>query len=159
MLEAAGKGRACPQQELRVESIREMQRTVGLSPHSGRWKIFIIGDADKMNEEAANCLLKTLEEPPAHTILLLIAADESRLLPTIYSRCIHVPLRALSRKAISDALIEFWHADPEKAEQLAALSGGRLGWAVAMLERRGRMEQRSQALEDLVLLANANMLA
>src|SRR5438552_7192268 len=123
-----GGNKSTPPKELRIDTVREIQRTVGLSPYSGRWKVYIIGDADRMNEEAANCLLKTLEEPPAQTILILLAPDESSVLPTIASRCTIVSLRLLPRELAARSLEARWGAERETAEKLAALSGGRLGW-------------------------------
>jgi DNA polymerase III subunit delta' len=157
MLAEEGSKRA-PAKELRIDSIRELQRTVGLSPYSGRWKVYIIGDAQKMNEEAANCLLKTLEEPPPHTILILLAPDEASVLPTIFSRCMHIPLRLLPRTLVASSLEKEWRAEPEHAEHLAALSGGRLGWAVSMLRDRNKLEHRSRALEDIAVLSGSTIL-
>jgi DNA polymerase III subunit delta' len=152
--EDAGK-KATPAKEVKIDTIREMLRTVGLSPYMGRWKVYILGDADRMNEEAANALLKTLEEPPSQTMLLLLASDETAVLPTISSRCILVPLRLLSREQIAASLQEGWSAEPEQAEKLAALSGGRLGWAVRMLQNPGGLANRSSALEEMALLAGS----
>jgi DNA polymerase III subunit delta' len=155
--EGAG-GKGTPAKELKIDSIREMQRTVGLSPHSGRWKVYLIGDADKLSEEAANCLLKTLEEPPAQTVLILLADDQSTLLPTIYSRCSHIPLRPLRRDLVKTSLEREWGAEPEQAAHLAALSGGRLGWAVNMLRDRNALDLRSRTLEDLAVLSGSTVL-
>jgi DNA polymerase-3 subunit delta' len=152
------KGKGTTAKEIKIDSIREMQRTVGLSPHSGRWKVYIIGDADKLNDEAANCLLKTLEEPPAQTVLVLLADDESGLLPTIYSRCSQVPLRPLGRDVIEANLAREWGAEPEQAAHLAALAGGRLGWAVNLLRDRNALELRSRTLEDLAVLSGSTVL-
>jgi DNA polymerase-3 subunit delta' len=150
--------KATPAKELRIDTIREMQRTVGLSPYMGRWKVYILGDANRMNEEAANALLKTLEEPPSQTILLLLAPDDSSVLPTISSRCIQVPLRALPRPVIASSLVVEWEAEQEQAEKLAALSGGRLGWAVTMLENPAGLVQRSTALEEMALMSGNSIL-
>lgn len=153
-----GGRRAAPPKELRIDTIREMQHTVGLSPYSGRWKVYILGDADRMNEEAANCLLKTLEEPPSHTILILLAPDEAPVLPTISSRCIQVPLRPLSRQLIASGLVQEWGAEREQAEKLAALSGGRLGWAVTMLTNPSGLSLRGEALEEMAMLSGSTIL-
>jgi DNA polymerase-3 subunit delta' len=158
LTDEAAKGKGAQAKELKIDSIRELQRTVGLSPHSGRWKVYIIGDAGKMNEEAANCLLKTLEEPPSQTMLVLLADDESTLLPTIFSRCSHISLRPLKRELVESNLVREWTADPEQASHLAALSGGRLGWAVGMLRDRNALEIRSRTLEDLAVLSGSTVL-
>jgi DNA polymerase III subunit delta' len=149
------RGKTGSAKELKIDAIRELQAGVGLSPHSGRWKIYIIGDADRMNEEASNCLLKTLEEPPDHTILMLLASDESALLPTISSRCFAVPLRTSARTSVANALQDRWGAEEEQAELLAALSGGRVGSAVEMLGDRESLARRKRALEELTLLSGA----
>jgi DNA polymerase-3 subunit delta' len=153
--EGTGKSKSGPAKELRIDIIREMRATVGLSPHSARWKVYIIDDAELMNEEASNCLLKTLEEPPAHTIIILLAPDESSVLPTISSRCFIVPVRSLSTPLVAHALENYWGADREHAEVLAAISGGRLGVAVGLTGDRERLTRRRKALEEMSLLAGA----
>nr|AIA15492.1 DNA polymerase III, delta subunit [uncultured bacterium] len=153
----AGKGKSGPAKELRIDAIREMQANVGLSPHSARWKIYIVGDADKMNEEASNALLKTLEEPPAHTIIILLAPDEMSVLPTISSRCFLLPLRSMSRREVARALVQKWGAERDEAELLAALSGGRLGYAVRLMEDRESLERRRSALQELSVLSGAHI--
>lgn len=157
MGDGGGKSKSGPAKELRIDAIREMQASVGLSPHSARWKIFIVGDAEKMNEEASNALLKTLEEPPAHTIIILLAPDEGSVLPTISSRCFVLPLRAMSRESVARALVEKWGAEREQAELSAALSGGRLGYAVRLMEDRDSMDRRRAALQELSVLSGAHI--
>jgi DNA polymerase-3 subunit delta' len=153
--ETFSKSKSGPAKELKIDVIREMQSTVGLSPHSGRWKIYIIGDAERLNDEASNCLLKTLEEPPEHTILILLAPDESSVLPTISSRCFVVPVRSLPARTVAEALEVHWGAEREQADLLTALSGGRVGYAVTMLGDRESLSRRGKALEELTLLAGA----
>jgi DNA polymerase-3 subunit delta' len=134
-----------------------MQATVGLRPHSARRKVYILGDADRLNEESSNCMLKTLEEPPSHTMLILLAPDEASVLPTIASRCLHVPLRPLSRTLVAASLTQVWSAEQEQADVLAALSGGRMGYAVSMLGDRDGMDKRRSALEKASLLMGATI--
>jgi DNA polymerase-3 subunit delta' len=155
--DVGSKSKSGPAKELRIDAIREMQANVGLSPHSARWKVYIVGDADKMNEEASNALLKTLEEPPAHTIIILLAPDDTSVLPTIASRCFLVPLRSMLRESIARALVQKWGAEREQAELLAALSGGRLGHAVRLMEDRESMERRRSALQELSVLSGAHI--
>jgi DNA polymerase-3 subunit delta' len=121
----------------------------------GRWKVVVIAGAERMTDEAANALLKTLEEPPAHVVLILTATDAGLLLPTIVSRCQVVALSTLSRVQVETALREQRGAEPAQAHLLAALSGGRLGWAVAALqdpailaEREANLRMLAQALDE-----------
>jgi DNA polymerase-3 subunit delta' len=146
-----------PPKELRIETIREMQMGLGLMPHSARRKVYIIGDADHMNDEAANCLLKSLEEPPSHSVIILLASDETVVLPTIFSRCIYVPLRSVTRAKIAAYLRDEAGLDAQRAHWVAALSGGRVGSARSMLSNAGILEARAAALGELSLLLGATV--
>lgn len=75
-----------------VEEIRDLEKTLHLAAGEGRYKVGVLLDADRMNDQAANAFLKTLEEPPRNTLLLLLTANPQRLLPTILSRCVRLPL-------------------------------------------------------------------
>jgi DNA polymerase-3 subunit delta' len=96
--------------------------------------------------------LKTLEEPPAHAVLILTAGEAERLLPTIVSRCQPILLRPLGRQAVARALVERWQVSPEQATLLAGLSGGRLGWAVQASQNSHVLEQRSRRLKEMQAL-------
>jgi len=101
-----------------------------VTPALGRRRVFVIRDAERMNEEAQNALLKTLEEPPGSAVLILITASAERLLPTIRSRCQQVPFRALPPHFVADELARRLHLPVEEAQALARLSDGRLGVAL-----------------------------
>lgn len=75
-----------------VEEIRNLEQTLHLAAPGGARKVGVITEADRMNDQAANAFLKTLEEPPQNTLLLLLTANPQRLLPTILSRCVRIPL-------------------------------------------------------------------
>lgn len=141
---------------LGIEAIRALQHEAALKPFEGIWKIFIIPDAELMTPPAQDGLLKTLEEPPSYVILLLTALDPSALLPTIVSRCQIFNLRPLSTKAIRDALMERSGLDKERAEILAALSDGRVGWAVDAAGDDESTEARSEQLDELLALMRAS---
>lgn len=135
-----------------IDDVRTMQRSVALAPMEGRWKVVIIAGAERMTVEAANALLKTLEEPPAHVALVLTTTDAGLLLPTIVSRCRVMPLSRLSRTQVETALRERWAVEPAHARFLAALAGGRLGWAVMALQDQTILSERE---ENLQILAQA----
>ncbi len=134
---------------LKIDQVRALQHDVSRAPFEGRWKIVILRRFEEANEEAANAFLKTLEEPPRHTRLILTARDASLLLPTIASRCQVFALRPLAPAHIETALIDKWRADPESARLLARLSAGRLGWAVRAHENRALLDARNQYLDEL----------
>ncbi|GAA5124910.1 hypothetical protein GCM10023212_25590 [Luteolibacter yonseiensis] len=75
-----------------VDEIRDLEQTLHLAAPGGAFKVGVITEADRMNDQAANAFLKTLEEPPQNTLLLLLTANPQRLLPTILSRCVRLPL-------------------------------------------------------------------
>ena len=135
---------------IKIDQIRAMQREVTLSPHEGRWKVYIIHQMERATTEAANCLLKTLEEPPSQVILMLTASDVDQLLPTIISRCQLLNLRPPSMLLVQKALEERWGIDPERARLLARLSGGRLGWAVRASEDEAILRKRGRRLDEMV---------
>lgn len=134
---------------LKIDQVRALQHDIARAPFEGRWKIVILRRFEEANEEAANAFLKTLEEPPRHTRLILTARDASLLLPTIVSRCQVFALRPLPLTQIETTLIERYHATPEQARVLARVSAGRLGWAIRALEQRALLEARTQYLDEL----------
>lgn len=134
---------------LRVEQAGEIIHEAALSPLEGRFKCFIIQDMHFANMSFANKLLKTLEEPPTHVILLLTALDRSSLLPTIVSRCQLLELRPLSHELVALVLNERWQVERAKAELLARLANGRLGWAIKQIDDEQAWQWRSEQLETL----------
>lgn len=125
-------------QEIRVSEIRQLTSFLSLSATEGGRRVVIVDAADEMNTAAANALLKMLEEPPARTILLLIAHQPSRLLPTIRSRCRELRLGPLAAEDLARALAQAGiAAEPEQEAALAALSGGSVGEAVRLINLGG----------------------
>jgi DNA polymerase-3 subunit delta' len=117
-----------------------------------RFRVAILEGMEKATAEASNALLKTLEEPPPSVVLILIAPEAEALLPTIVSRCRPVALRPLSVEVVRDALAERWGVERERAETLAHLSGGRLGWAVMAAQDEAVLAHRAQLLDTLIEL-------
>jgi DNA polymerase-3 subunit delta' len=103
---------------------------------------------DLASNEAANSLLKTLEEPPAHVVLALTAVHAEGLPPTVVSRCQRMQLRPLAFHVIEAALVE-GGLRPAQAQLLARLSGGRVGWALSASQDDTELDQRRQELDQL----------
>ena len=137
---------------LRIDQVRALQHDLALSPMEGRYRVAILEGMDRATPEASNALLKTLEEPPPHVVVILIAPEAELLLPTIVSRCQLIALRPLSAEVVRAALVERWKVDCERAETLAHLSGGRLGWAVMATQDESLLARRAQWLDDLMRL-------
>ncbi len=143
-----------PDRTLKIGEVRDLQRELALSPQEGRWRVAVLSDFERATLEAANALLKTLEEPPAQVVLVLTAGEADALLPTIVSRCQVLSLRALPAPLVKEALIAQWGAQPAQAELLARLSGGRLGWALRALQDKSLLARRDEHLDNLVSLMN-----
>jgi DNA polymerase-3 subunit delta' len=144
-----------PHETLSIEQIRTLQRDLALRPHEGRYKVAVLANFERATTSAANALLKTLEEPPAHVILILTSLDATLLLPTIVSRCQIIPLRPISEPLIAEILQTRWQASANQAELLSRLAQGRLGWAIQVLKEPELLTQRNQYLEDLVQLSQS----
>ena len=101
-----------------------------MKPTQGRRRVFVIRDAERMNDEAQNALLKTLEEPPGTACLILVTSSADRLLPTIRSRCQRIPFGLLPTTFVARELQSRAGLDPTDARALAGLADGRLGVAL-----------------------------
>ena len=142
-----------------IGQIRALQHESSLSPFEGRRRVYILSDFEKASTEAANCLLKTLEEPPASVILVLTAQAMGSLLPTIVSRCQVLRLHRLPVAKVREALVKRWKVEPERAGMLANLSMGRLGWAVQASQDERLFAQRRADLDELLSALGEDRLA
>ncbi|MCR5203216.1 MAG: DNA polymerase III subunit [Lachnospiraceae bacterium] len=114
-----------------VEDIREqINKTVEFPPYSEEYKIYIIKDANKMTEEAQNALLKTIEEPPAYVIFILISENTSMFLPTILSRCVVLNTHPISKEEISSYLVNKLQMEKANADIAANFCQGNMGRAI-----------------------------
>jgi DNA polymerase-3 subunit delta' len=120
--------------ELPIESIRALCKSFALKSARGRGKVAIVDDADDLNEAAANCFLKTLEEPPPGSVLLLIATSSDLQLPTIVSRCQIVHFHPLAPEAIEKLLQAKGIDDSAVIKRLVRLSDGSVGRALALAD-------------------------
>ncbi|HVB21582.1 MAG TPA: DNA polymerase III subunit delta' [Ktedonobacteraceae bacterium] len=132
-----------------IEQIRALQSDSARRTLEGRRNIFIIEDAHEMNPAAANCLLKTLEEPEPDVVLLLTVPDPGLLLPTILSRVQQVMMHLLTTAQIKMALEKQWEVEPKEAALIAALAAGRMGWAIQAVEDEDMLTERKAQLETL----------
>lgn len=141
---------------LRIDQVRELQHTLSLSPYEARYRIALILRIEEANSSAANAMLKTLEEPPEHVIVILTANSPEILLPTIASRCEVLRLRSLSIKETAYGLQIIRGVPEEDAERLAHISDGRPGYAIRLFEQPTFLSQRQKWLDELVqLIANS----
>lgn len=122
--------------EITVNDIRALGPFLRQTPAHGGWRVAIVDTADELNINASNALLKLLEEPPARALLLVLAHAPARLLPTIRSRCRHLPLHPLDPAEMRDLIAPLVDS-PEAAATLAQLADGCPGRALALAEQDG----------------------
>lgn len=135
-------------QQIKIEQVREIEHQIMYRPLIGERKICLIDDADRMTIGAANALLKTLEEPPAHSLFLLISSRPAALPATIRSRCQSLRFTTPARTQVEAALILKRELPPTDARFLAIISEGRIGEALRADVNETR--SRQQELVDLV---------
>ena len=140
---------------LKVEQIRAMRQSLVLKPYQGRVRVALFLRFQEANPNAANALLKTLEEAPAHVVLILTADTPEQLLPTVVSRCEVLRLRPLPVDQVEGYLKEHG-GDKTTSHLLAHVSGGRLGYALRLMQDKEALFFRATRLEDLQNLLKAN---
>jgi DNA polymerase-3 subunit delta' len=133
---------------LRIGAIRALDREAHFRPYEAAARVFIVDDADKMNDSASNALLKTLEEPPATSHIILITSRADTLLPTIRSRCQTIRFAPVPFEEIEKHLIDAHEFSPVDAALAARVSGGRIGQAIQIVPASLRT-QRSAMLTVL----------
>jgi len=129
---------------IKIEQIREMQREVYLRPYVGEKKLYLIEDAEKMGEEAANSLLKILEEPPFYAIIILLTPYPYSLLATIRSRCQPVAFQALNEKLVGEILACHFSLEEWERPIIARLAEGSL--EKAFLLAQGNLSEKRNNL-------------
>ncbi|MFC1967066.1 ATP-binding protein [Chloroflexota bacterium] len=139
-----------------IDQIRQAQHAASLPPFEGKCRVFIIDGAELLSIEAANCLLKTLEEPGDNVVFLLLAVAESLLLDTVISRCQRLELRPASVAEVASVLNSSWAVDTERVALLARLAHGCMGWAVQAVNDTGLMERRETELNDILNAIRGN---
>ena len=127
----------------KVDEARDLVRQSEMSPIKSPWHVIVMEDADRMNDQAVNVLLKSLEEPPPHTVWILCAPSVEDVLPTIVSRTRHVPLRTPSTADVAQLLVENYAVDTAMASFAARASQGHIGRARALArDEHARMRRQ-----------------
>lgn len=120
---------------LKIGQIRELQKQIIYEPLEARRKVYILTDVERMNAEAENCLLKTLEEPPAASVLILLTSNMRALLPTTRSRCQILQFHPMPTQELAKILVEQFSVAPEQATALAIAADGAIETALTLIEK------------------------
>ncbi len=139
----------------KIDQVRELQQQLALSPYEGRWRIALLADFERATENAANALLKTLEEPSDKVIIILTATDTSALLPTIVSRCEQIALRAVSKDEIGEAIGKSGLTEVD-VRLIAGIAQGRPGAALRYATEPEMLEGRLEQIDQLETLLQSS---
>lgn len=142
-------------QFIKIDQIRSLQLQLRFRPLEGRSRVVVICQAQNLKTEAANALLRILEEPPPQNILVLTATDTTALLPTIVSRCLHLRFQPLAPEAIAGYLQRNHALAEDRARVVAALAGGSLSRALEVLDER-HLAHRRWLLESVAGVCRAS---
>ncbi|TEB08485.1 DNA polymerase III subunit tau [Pelotomaculum schinkii] len=126
---------------IKIEQVRGMLRRIPYRSYQGGRKVFLINQAELMTADASNCLLKTLEEPPGGTVMILVSDQPQSLLPTILSRCQMCSFKSIPLPELTGGLVALHGLDPVKAGLTAAMAGGSMGKALAYAAGTFQAEQ------------------
>ena len=145
-----------PRVEISIDQIREMQHAASLPPFEGKYKVFIIDGAELLSSEAANCLLKTLEEPVGKVIFILLTTNDRLLPATVTSRCQRLELSPLATTEVEAILNSAWDIELSRARLLSRLCHGCLGWAILAAGNDSLLKLHTQRTEGLLAVINAD---
>lgn len=138
--------------QLKIEEVREtIMRFISLRIYEARHRVVVVLDAQRMNDNTANALLKTLEEPPRQTVFLLTAPSLNSMLPTIRSRCQKLRLGPVDDQQLASWLVQQHQQQPEQAQLYARLAGGSVGQALSLSGEQ--LTARTSFLETVLALA------
>lgn len=131
-----------------VDDIRtQVNNDIVIKPYSSRHKIYIIDEAEKMNVQAQNALLKTIEEPPAYAIIILLTTNADNFLPTILSRCVSLNIKAVPDETIEKYLMSNWQIPDYQAQICVAFAQGNVGKAIQLASSSDFNELKSSVLQ------------
>lgn len=134
---------------IKISQIRELKKTLTFPPFEARYRVVLLADIHTMRREAANSMLKTLEEPPDDTIIILTGDEAGTILPTILSRCQIIPFFALPFAQVAETLQAETEISPDEAASLAAAAEGSIGRA-RLLHKSGLLSLRREIVETLL---------
>ncbi len=147
-------------QSITVDDIRtQLISSAGILPYEGGRKVFIVPEAEKMNAQAQNALLKTIEEPPSYAVILLLSANPAALLPTVLSRCLEIKLLPLPDRIVEEYVREELRMPDYEAKVIAAFAQGNIGRARLSAENQSFSDRKDRTLTLLRRLKGMNTAA
>lgn len=131
-----------------VDDVRvQINNDIAIKPYSSRYKVYIVDEAEKMNTQAQNALLKTIEEPPAYAVILLLTTNADSFLPTILSRCITLNLKAVKADVIRQYLMKHHQVPDYQADVCTAFAQGNVGKAIQLASSDSFNEMKASVMQ------------
>ncbi len=141
-----------------VDDIRsQVNNDVGIKPYSSKYKVYIINEAEKMTQQAQNAILKTLEEPPAYAVMILLVSNINTLLPTILSRCVTLNMKPVRDELVKKYLMEELQVPDYKADVCVAFARGNVGKAKLLAASEEFDNIKSEAISLLKYIKEMEM--
>lgn len=141
-----------------VDDVRtQLNNDIVIKPYSSRYKIYIIDEAEKMNVQAQNALLKTIEEPPAYAVILLLTTNADTFLPTILSRCVTLSIKAVADDKIKKFLMNSYQVPDYQADICAAFAQGNVGKAIQLAASEDFNELKASVLQLIKRLKDIDL--
>jgi len=141
-----------------VDDIRQqINNDIAIKPYNSKYKIYIVDEAEKMNVQAQNALLKTIEEPPVYGIILLLTTNADSFLPTILSRCITLNLKSVNEELIKSHLMKRYQIPDYQADVCAAFAQGNVGKAIQLAASDEFNELKASALSVVKKLEDMDL--
>lgn len=133
-----------------VADIRsQLVNDIDVKPYGSKYKVYIVDEAEKMNQQAQNALLKTIEEPPSYAVILLLTSNADAFLPTILSRCVTLNLKVVADDKIKSFLMEHWKVPDYQADVCVAFAQGNVGKAITLASSDSFGELKASAIQLL----------
>ncbi len=142
--------------QIKIDQVREMVRSLSLSPYEARRRFGLLLDFEKANRNTQNSLLKTLEEPPRSVILILTASSSSQLFDTVASRCEEIKLNPVPIQTTRDGLVNLYQIPADRAALLAHISGGKPELALAYHQNPDMLENRTMLLDQQMVILGSH---
>ena len=140
-----------------VDDIRNMNHSVQIKPYSSKYKVFVVDEAEKMNVQAQNALLKTIEEPPAYAVILLLTTKADAFLPTILSRSIRLDLKPVSDSVMREHLMKNYGIPDYEADACVAFAQGNVGKAIALAGSKDFAALKSSVVDLVKRIDNTDL--
>lgn len=141
-----------------VDDIRkQINQDIGVKPYSSPYKIYIVDEAEKMNQQAQNALLKTIEEPPSYAVIMLLTTNADLFLPTIISRCIQMNLKSVPNDKIKEYLMKNYQIPDYQADICTAFAQGNVGRSVQLAVSEHFTELKNSAVQLMMRIKDIDV--